>query len=350
MASEGEKQILEWVIDKITHEFRDDISVLVGHGFGMVDSHDGSEHYKSDIDYFIPETPNGNNLARTFIVNRVCYDIYPRTWESIGAMAALEDPHTACLADARILYVRSESDRAHFEDLRTQLKTNLANQEYVDEKARSRVDIARNIFAQNVFTDSLTEMKTISWHILDYLAQAIALKNRRYFRKNHLYILEEMADFEMKPASFIPFCERVMTETSVAQLRKCCFAMIAETSRFVGVRKEEHRIVPGKLAYRGLADWYQEFCHLWRELGDSCLQPDTRRIFALGCELQSELNVIQEEFCLGEMDLLSSFSVDDPGRIAGKAKDLEKYIVSSIVKNSIEIAEYDDVHDFIIAN
>ena len=350
MPSEGEKQILRWVIDKITNDFPDDISVLVGHGFGMIGSQGSNEHYKSDIDYFIPETPNGKNLARTFIVDHVCYDIYPRTWDSIETMASLEDPHTACLAEARILYVRSEKDREHFETLRQRLLNNLANQQYAEDKARKRVEIARNIFAQNIFLENLTEFKTIAWHILDYLAQAIALKNHRYFKKNSLYILEEMAAFDIKPASFERFFESVMAEDSVDHLRRLCFEMIAEISHFVGEPGEESHKKPGKHAYRGLADWYQEFCHMWRELNDSCEAHDIRRVFAISCELQSELNVIREEFGLEEMDLLSAFSVSEPGKIADKAKCIEEYIVSSIVRNSIQIAEFEDVHDFMNAN
>lgn len=198
----NDSEILKWAIDKIESEYRDDVALLVGHGADMQDLDGRVGRFKGEIDYYVPITERANKLFRTFIVDDVCYDIYPRTWESIEAMAALNDCHTACLADATVLYARSDAEREHFERIRAKLFQNLQSREVALSKARERLNVAREIFLGMIFDRKLYEVRTSTGFILDYLGQSIALFNGRYFRRNALYQLEELESFPRKPEQF----------------------------------------------------------------------------------------------------------------------------------------------------
>ena len=80
--------LTQWVIDKIRNEYRDDISLLLS-----VKGHctDGDGHGEV-FDYFIPETERGCSLARTFIIDGVGHDLYPRSWERMETRSIMLRP------------------------------------------------------------------------------------------------------------------------------------------------------------------------------------------------------------------------------------------------------------------
>ena len=148
--NQDDKKILNWTIEKIKKEYPEDVALLIGHGFSDAED-DSLKQYKGEIDYYVPEHPRANSLSKSFIVDDVCYDIYPRTWDSIEAMAMLNDGHSACLANASVLYARSEEDVKRFENLRSLLFENLKDPKFTLEKAQGRLGMAREIFNSIVF-------------------------------------------------------------------------------------------------------------------------------------------------------------------------------------------------------
>lgn len=345
----NDQEILKWAIDKIEAEYRDDVALLVGHGSDMQDADGQTGRYKGEIDYYVPITERANELSRSFIVDEVCYDIYPRTWESIESMAALNDCHTACLADATVLYARSEEDRAHFEQIRARLFNNLQSREVAQEKARERLNVAREIYLGMIFDRKLYEVRSSAGFILDYLGQSIALFNGRYFHRNALYQLEELEEFVHKPEHFAQVYEKIIRCETVDAIKALCYQLLAIVEDFLGEAKGG-RACGASRSIRGLADWYQEFSHMWRRIYESCTQKDVRRAFVWGCSLQHELDVVHEEFGLEEMDLVGAFDAGDLSAMEARAEEVEGRIVDAIVRSSVRVAIYPTLDDFLESN
>lgn len=347
--NQDDKKILNWTIEKIKKEYPEDVALLIGHGFNTAEDFDSTEQYKGEIDYYVPEHPRANSLSKSFIVDNVCYDIYPRTWDSIESMAMLNDCHTACLANASVLYARSEQDRERFEQLRSRLFENLKDPKVSLEKARKRLGMAREIFNNMLFEQSLYEVRTSAGFVLDYLAQCIALVNHRYFHQNSLYQLEEMRSFENYPAEFPQLYEQVIQSSSADEIKTLCYRMLVCVSAFLPHGKSDSAPRP-RPDFHDLADWYQEFGHLWRKIYSGCMKKDSARVFMWGCMLQHELDVISEEFNLGGIDLLGSYDADDFTKLHQRAQEIERHIIDVIVRNSIQIAIYSTVADFLSDN
>lgn len=345
----NDSEILKWAIGKIESEYKDDVALLVGHGADMQDMDGRTGRFKGEIDYYVPITERANKLSRSFIVDEVCYDIYPRTWESIEAMAALNDCHTACLADATVLYARSEAEREHFERIRAKLFQNLKSRELVLSKARERMNVAREIFLGMIFDQKLYEVRTSAGFILDYLGQSIALFNGRYFHRNALYQLEELESFPQKPEQFTLVYERIIRCSTVNEMKTLCYQLLIIVEDFIG-KKEGGQVYGCHKSSRGLADWYQEFSHMWRRIYESCTWQDVRRAFIWGCSLQHELDVVHEEFGLEEMDLAGAFDAGDLSALKARAEEVEGRIVDEIVKSSVRVAIYPTLDDFLESN
>lgn len=258
----NDSEILKWAIGKIEREYKDDVALVVGHGSDMQEADGRTGRYKGEIDYYVPITERANSLSQSFIVDEVCYDIYPRTWESIESMAALNDCHTACLADASVLYARTQEDRAHFERIRAQLFTNLKSRGIVLCKARERLNVAREIFRGMIFNQKLCEVRSSAGFILDYLGQSIALFNGCYFHRNALYQLEELERFPQKPAQFAEVYEQIIRCDTAEAIKALCYRLLAIVEGFLGPEQRGTRGVRPQ-SPRGLADWYQEFSHIY---------------------------------------------------------------------------------------
>lgn len=343
-------EILRWAIDKIEHEYRDDVALVVGHGSDMRGMDGQSRHYKGEIDYYVPITERANKFSQSFVVAEVCYDIYPRTWESIEAMATLKDCHTACLADATVLYARSEEDREHFEQLRAKLFQNLASREVALGKARERLSIAQEIFRGMIFDRRLYEVRASAGFVLDYLGQSIALFNGRYFHRNALYQLEELESFEHKPEQFASLYEQIVRCGTVEAIKTRCYQLLTIVEDFLAEPKASKECGCLRYSARGLANWYQEFSHLWHRIRESCMQKDVRRAFIWGCSLQHEIDVVHEEFGLEEMDLMGAFDSDNLSVLQTRAEKVEERIVEAIVKSNVRVAIYPTLSDFLESN
>jgi hypothetical protein len=64
-------------------------------------------------------------------------------------------PREHSLADAEILWARSDEDRKRFESLHARLKVNLQNPAYMLERAKKWFDTVKEIYQDTFFEDSL---------------------------------------------------------------------------------------------------------------------------------------------------------------------------------------------------
>lgn len=112
--------VTQWVLDTVRESYADDIALVISHTTLRMDES------RRAISYFVPVTKKGEDFARTFILKGVGYDIWGIPWERLEKFAALEEYNITCLADADILYARTEKDRERFETLQKELAHNQA--------------------------------------------------------------------------------------------------------------------------------------------------------------------------------------------------------------------------------
>lgn len=63
----GDKEGLkEWAINKIKKDYKDDVSLLIGHDIEKPedDAKGPFQYYKGSFDYYVPETEKAYNLAK----------------------------------------------------------------------------------------------------------------------------------------------------------------------------------------------------------------------------------------------------------------------------------------------
>lgn len=340
------KKLLNWVIGKIEKEYKDDICLLIGNDFFKLEQ----DADAATFDYFIPANENAYSLAKTFIIDGIGYDLYPRSWERIESMANLDDYNPTLLSHAQILYCRSEEDKRRFLAMQAKLQENLKNRSFMFIKALEKLDVAMKIYQTMMFEAKIGKVRMAAGFIADYLSVAVAFMNGTYFKYSQINQMAELSALKEIPQDFIQYYKSIVYAESVDVLRNLCYQMIFATRNFMDNRKPKNEDNVRKTDFHDLADWYQELCYTWRRIYHYCDQRDSEKAFVWGCFLQHELDIVKEEFKLEEMDLCGKYSAENLLDFRKCAEELEKYIVTEINTHGVTLDEYNSIDDFLAKN
>lgn len=172
------EKLLHWVINKIEKEYKDDVCLLIGNSLLKLDE----DRDDAAFDFFIPAKEKAYNLSKTFIIDGIGYDLYPRSWDCIENMANLEDYNPTLLGNAQILYYRNEEDKNRFLAMQEKLKKNLENPKFMYQKALEKLSVAMEIYKTMMFEDSIAKVRMAAGYIADCLSVAVAFINQTYFK------------------------------------------------------------------------------------------------------------------------------------------------------------------------
>jgi hypothetical protein len=340
------ERLVDWAINKIEKEYKNEVCLLIGHSTLRLEK-DADE---ANLSYFIPETENAYGLAKTFIIDGIGYDLFPRSWARMEELAALNEGNTSSLADVKILYCRNEEDKKRFLELQTKLQNNLQNPKYMLNKALEKLNVAMEIYQTMIFEETLYKVRKASGHIVDFLSVAVANANLTYFKNGQTNQISDLLAMESIPKDFIELYEAIVKADSNKELNELCYKMIYNTRQFLSLKKGRNEKENSSHNYKELASWYQELCYTWRRVYHWCDENDAARGFMWGCFLQYEIDVVKEEFDLCELDLLGSFNADDMSAYRKQAEVLEKQIVSVIEDHGVKLDAYASVEDFLDKN
>lgn len=340
------EKLIDWALAKIKKEYKDDICLLVAHDTLKLEK----DMAGMSMSYFVPATENAYGFAKTFIINGIGYDLFPMSWGRLERLSNLDDNNTSCLGDVQILYCRNPEDEKRFVALQTKLQENLQNREFMFKKALEKMNVAMEIYQTMMFEESIGKVRKASGYIADFLSIAVAFSNQTYFKNGQTNQISDLLAMKSIPKDFIGTYEAIVNADSVDELKKLCHKMIYNTRKFLNAKKPCTKNRNYNKNFKDLANWYQELSYTWRRIYYWCDQNGKVKSFMWGCFLQSELDIVKEEFGLDEMDLLGKFSSKDLTVFHNHTEQLEKYIVGKIEEQGVILDKYDSVEDFIKKN
>ena len=185
MSIKSDTFVTEWVIRTVQEQYAEDIALVVSHTTLRIDE------TQPCISYFVPITKKGEHFAQTFLLEGIGYDIWGIPWERLERFSNLEEYNLTCLADATILYARSEADREHFEQLQQKLRTQLADPQAMRIQALKAYEEAKQFYLELLFATG-SDAKMGVGYILDQLARAIAFSYHGYFKHSQTNQLAEL--------------------------------------------------------------------------------------------------------------------------------------------------------------
>lgn len=340
------ERVIDWAINRIKTEYKDDVHLLIAADAYRLEKDTG----KVVSSFYFPASKKANRMAKTFIIDGIGYDLFPMSWERLERIANLDEDNAPCLLDVKILYSNGEEDKKHFLELQAKLRDNLQNPKYTLNKALEKLNIVMELYQTMMFEETLYKVRKAAGYIVNFLSNAVANTNQTYFKNVYVNQISDLSAMKSIPKDFVHLYETIVKASSGEELKKLCYDIIYNTRQYLGSKKGKGEKVKSNQNFNDLANWYQELSYAWREVYHWCDQNNAVRAFMRGCYIQSELDIVREEFGLSEMDLLGAFNANDLKAYRKRAETLEKRIVATIEKHGVAIDTYDSIDEFLKKN
>ena len=328
--------VTKWALDTVMKKYADDIALVVSHTTLNIDAETDT------ISYFVPITDKGRQFAQTFLLGGRGYNIWGIEWNRLEKFAALEEYNLTVLADRKILYARTPEDAARFEALRQKQAANLADHTKSRKCALEAYARAKGLYAELLFATG-SGIRLCAGYMLDYLAQAIAFSNHRYFRQSQVNQLEELKTLEYVPSGFAEKYLEVIRTPDDDHRKRLCHDLVGLVGNFLAPDAPQS----SENNFQDLADWYAELSYTWLRIRHYAQQNDPIKAHMWGIMLQNELDAVCADFGLPKIELMSEFDFEDLGHFAASANMLEGQVREMITRHGGIIREYDTPEEFL---
>lgn len=162
----------------------------------------------SDLDiFYIPDDGKAGSLSSQFVFDGLPYDFWPLSWEFAERIANARHSWAVAaslIADARVLYYRSQRDLDRFNALKTRIaelmgpngrKTMI--QQALDEFKNTLFQLGQIRLA--VAGDDVVGMRWACWKFVNSIVNCLALVNQTYFMKVWETNLSQISKMPQKP-------------------------------------------------------------------------------------------------------------------------------------------------------
>ena len=245
-----------------------DIALVVLYGSYI----NGTANERSDIDlYFVPENERAADFAETFILAGVGYDIYPRSFDNLAALASLENPLTPCLADVQILH----GDASRLLPYQKKLAENLANPAYMHTIAKKR------------FQWACCDRRYPGYTLMG-LSEVLAAWNGTYFHFGIKRQYEELAEMKWLPTDFLSRYD-ALVQKPTRENADALLLLVGEYCGFEVTAEETFSPAPPMTA-KAVCSLYEEICSTFGKIYTAAEQGNARLAYLAASCLQGELD------------------------------------------------------------
>jgi len=339
-------ELADWAVRKVESEYKDDVCLLLEHRTLRLDA----DQDKTSFSFYVPATSRANGLARTFIVEGIGYDLFPVSWERLERLAEVKEHSTTLLADAEILYARTDDDRQRFTSLQARLAANLQNPHLMCNRAMEWLNTVMEVYQDMLFEDAAAKVRESAGRICDLLSVAVACVNRTYLKHGQTNQILELSAMKEIPTDFTTQYERIIRAGTAEEQKRLCHELIVTTKAFLGKQDETATRRASAPDFSELATWYQELSYTWRRVYHWCDRNDPVNAYLWGCFLQGEVNAVGEEYEIADLDILGAFEAGNLSAFRACAEAVERRIVAAIEANGVTIDSYPSVESFLERN
>lgn len=323
--------VTQWVLDTVKKDYAQDIALVAAHNTLRLDG----ANEPPRMSYFVPITDRGRRFAQTFILGEEGFDIWGIEWARLERFAALEEYNLTCLADASLLYARTQADADRFAALQQTLWANLADPQQRRAHALACLNEAKQLYLQLQFAQG-GDAAMYAGYLLDDLARALCFAQGGIFHAAQTDQLAELRRLGPLPEGFAEGYARLPYTVDAAGRCDLCHSLIALVENWLRPTPPPAR----EHNFQDLADWYAELSLTWLRIRRLAAAGDVTKVYMWGCMLQNELNTVCQDFGLEKMDLLSAFRPQDLGAFAAHADALEAEMRRRIQNGGGHIRQY----------
>ena len=335
-------RLVQWAIRQ-AKEKEPDISVLtVADGYRLEE-----DRWCRFVGHFISDAED-TGLTRTVLIGGVGHDFFQRSWASYEETADAKGLHLCTLADAELVYAKTEADRQRFLYLQARLREHLADFRYMYQRGLEWIGQAMDVYKSMLFETDVCKLRKGAGFVGVFLSQAVVCLNQTYF-KNYAQIFAMEGELKFVPEGFFEKYRALSEISERKELLEHCHGMIAGVRMlFSAMDPREKAAEVADLAWLG--QWYQECAYYFRKILRFCADGDAGVAFAECSFLQADLDDLTVRYGIEGLDLVGNFDGSDLKKCADQVKSVEARIVDFLEEKGVALDAYDSVEDFLARN
>ena len=345
-----DKELVEWAIQKIESEYKEDVALLIGQVGGCKIP---TDEQNMVFDFFVPSTERGFQMANTFMIEDMGYDLFPISWDRLEKIANIEEPRMIfAFVKGEVIYAKSEADQKRFEKIKEKMLQRMQDKVWMYGKALEQLETAQEICQTMLFEEKLGKLRKAAGGVCCFLMSAIASLNGTYLESGYMNLTKDLSGMSLHPENFEKLFAQMLNAKTAEEIRALVYEMIKSTRNLL-VQNQPNRNNPIENCAEDLEElafWYHEARYTFRRIEYYTGVGSVEDSYLLGCYLQIEFDAIQEDFGLDEMDLMGVFDADNLSLFAVKAKEIETYLVTVLNENGLTRHMYADFAEFLADN
>lgn len=345
-----DKELVDWAIQKIETEYKDDVALLIGQVGGCKIP---TDEQNMVFDFFVPATERGFQMANTFMIEDMGYDLFPISWERLENIANIEEPRMIfAFVKGEVIYAKSEEDKKRFETIKAELFERMQDKALMYGKALEQLETAQEIYQTMLFEEKFGKLRKAAGGVCCFLMSAIASINGTYLESGYMNLTKDLSGMKLQPDNFEKLFVRMLEAQKTDEIRAFVYEMIKSTRSLLIQNQpiQNHVTNDNTEDLEELAFWYHEARYTFRRIEYYTSIGSAEDSYLLGCYLQIEFDAIQEDFGLEEMDLMGAFDSNKLSVFAQKAKDIETYLVDVLKEKGLTRHMYADLEQFLSDN
>jgi hypothetical protein len=308
-------KVAEIFISYAIKTYGDEVGIIAYYGSYAT----GTPSPTSDLDLiYIPDEGKAASLFTCFVVEGVCFDFFPISWERAERLATGQSGWAvgpSMIGDAQVLYARSDADLARFDGLKARI-AELQKPEQKPQMVQRALDHFKDVLFHlgNLHLAAeegdLSDLRRAGWNVLTNAVECLALVNQTCFKRGWDSNLEEILRLEVKSADLESMIVAIATSPEPAQIIQTAQRLVSSTRRLL--RQAQEETAGQKTVADFFTDYYPEMRDKVNKLLVRCEDHRTVGASWVATFLQDEVSLFMEQASKGvhyaEFNLYSEYA------------------------------------------
>ncbi len=283
-------EIANVVVNDVKRRFADDVAVVAYYGSYAR----GTADEWSDLDFFfIPSTKKGADASLQFVVDGIGFDFWPISWERAWRIASSDEPIVSVLAEAVVLWARSDSDQERFDALKDRIRElqEPSNRPLMVSKAAKRLENGFVHFATMHVPDGRDDLagtRIAGVGVVEAVLQSLGLLNQVYLAGVDSKSLGEAARLTTKPERLAALLERITVSTDCGEIRHACAELLQGTRNLIVSNMRDEPTAPTYAD--ACTGFYEEIVSSFNKILRACDRGDHPTALLASAHVQSEVS------------------------------------------------------------
>lgn len=354
-------RIADIIKQRIENNYAQDIAIFAYYGSYAT----GHQDELSDLDFFfIPKTDRGRELNLQFIIDGIGFDLFPIPWERIARIASLEQPLTAVITKAEVLFSANDEDLTRFNSIKEKLDGlfHTDNSEYLLSKSTEYVNSAIVSLYNMENAKDLVSLKVESHKLLSNILLAVGFANNTYYTRTIGMSVSESFELEHLPNQYESLVNNIIQSSSTSDIMSYSRRLIQNTRGLIEDRYlQDAEKEPIETLFTG---YYEELKSGLNKVLRACSKEDMATAFFRSASIQNEiaqfLSKAEAGHWFDNSDCYDSYRkhyeeliginllshINDLNTLESRIQELDRKFKQLLIANNVDILSFDSIDDF----